>query len=121
MTSSDPSTSLFAPTTVDVVLGIETSCDETAASVVTNKGIESDVIWSQQVHQQYGGVVPELASRAHVDKVVSCTKAALEQFAQVLPESRSLKDISLSSNRGLLSSSEAGEALGTPRTFALSK
>ena len=85
MTSSDPSTSLFTPTTVDVVLGIETSCDETAASVVTNKGIESDVIWSQQVHQQYGGVVPELASRAHVDKVVSCTKAALEQAGVQTP------------------------------------
>lgn len=88
MTNSDPSTSASTVdcSTVDVVLGIETSCDETAASVVTKSGIASDVIWSQQVHQQYGGVVPELASRAHVDKVVSCTKAALEQAGVQTPD-----------------------------------
>lgn len=86
MTTLDPSASASEPTTVDVVLGIETSCDETAASVVTVDGIESDVIWSQQVHHQYGGVVPELASRAHVDKVVSCTAAALDQAAVQTPD-----------------------------------
>ena len=61
------------------VLGIETSCDETAAAVVSEKGVLSDVIWSQEIHKQFGGVVPELASRAHVEKVVSCTRAALEK------------------------------------------
>ena len=61
------------------VLGIETSCDETAASVVSEDGVLSDVIWSQEIHRQFGGVVPELASRAHVEKVVSCTRAALLQ------------------------------------------
>ena len=54
MKNSESSTS-SQPHTVDVVLGIETSCDETAASVVSQKGIASDVIWSQQVHQQYSG------------------------------------------------------------------
>ena len=61
------------------VLGIETSCDETAAAVVDATGVRSDVIWSQEVHQQFGGVVPELASRAHIEKVVSCTRSALDQ------------------------------------------
>ena len=86
MTTSDPSTSAFVSSSVDVVLGIETSCDETAVSVVTSNGIASDVIWSQQVHLQYGGVVPELASRAHVEKVVSCTRAALDQAGVVTPD-----------------------------------
>lgn len=85
MTNSESSTQ-SPSSTVDVVLGIETSCDETAASIVYQKGIASDVIWSQQVHQQYGGVVPELASRAHVDKVVSCTVAALEEAGVQTPD-----------------------------------
>jgi len=74
------------PPTVDLVLGIETSCDETAASVVSRNGILSDVIWSQQIHAEYGGVVPELASRAHVDKVVSCVTAALKQAGVDRPD-----------------------------------
>jgi N6-L-threonylcarbamoyladenine synthase len=74
------------PATVNSVLGLETSCDETAASVVDVNGISSDVIWSQQVHAEYGGVVPELASRAHVDKVVSCTSAALKQAGIESPD-----------------------------------
>jgi len=60
------------------VLGIETSCDETAAAVVDESGVLSDIIWSQQIHEEYGGVVPELASRAHIEKVVSCSRAALQ-------------------------------------------
>ena len=68
------------------VLGIETSCDETAAAVVDASGVRSDVIWSQEIHQQFGGVVPELASRAHIEKVVSCTRSALHQAAIEKPE-----------------------------------
>ena len=68
------------------VLGIETSCDETAASVVSGDGVLSDVIWSQDIHQEFGGVVPELASRAHVEKVVSCTRAALEKAGIKRPD-----------------------------------
>ncbi len=47
------------------VLGIETSCDETSAAVVRDGTVLSNVISSQLVHARYGGVVPELASRAH--------------------------------------------------------
>ena len=68
------------------VLGIETSCDETAAAVVSETGVLSDVIWSQEIHKQFGGVVPELASRAHVEKVVSCTRAALAQAGVDKPD-----------------------------------
>ncbi|MDR8393109.1 tRNA (adenosine(37)-N6)-threonylcarbamoyltransferase complex transferase subunit TsaD [Aliifodinibius sp. S!AR15-10] len=47
------------------ILGIESSCDETAAAVYTDEGLKSNIVASQAVHEQFGGVVPELASRAH--------------------------------------------------------
>ncbi len=71
---------------IDVVLGIETSCDETAVAIVDCTGVRSDVIWSQQIHSSYGGVVPELASRAHVEKVVTCTEAALKEAGISKPD-----------------------------------
>jgi N6-L-threonylcarbamoyladenine synthase len=63
-----------------MILGIETSCDETAVAVVLDgKKILSDVIHSQTVHQRYGGVVPELASRDHLKKIVPVFREALTQ------------------------------------------
>ena len=50
----------------DVVLGIETSCDETSAAVLVKGELASLVILSQDIHKIFGGVVPELASRAHL-------------------------------------------------------
>ncbi len=62
-----------------IILGIETSCDETAASVLRDgKEILSDVVYSQiALHRPYGGVVPELASRRHLDKIVPVVEEAL--------------------------------------------
>lgn len=68
------------------VLGVETSCDETAAAVVGPDGVLSDVIWSQDVHAEYGGVVPELAARAHVEKVGAAVRAALAQAGITQPD-----------------------------------
>lgn len=68
------------------VLGIETSCDETAASVVGPEGILSDVVFTQKIHEQYLGVVPELASRAHAEKVVTVTRAALDRAGIERPD-----------------------------------
>ena len=48
-----------------VVLGIESSCDETAAAICSDGGIISNIVRSQEIHNDYGGVVPELASREH--------------------------------------------------------
>jgi N6-L-threonylcarbamoyladenine synthase len=59
------------------VLGIETSCDETSASVVSDGIVKSNVISSQLVHQKYGGVVPELASRAHQRLIIQVVDEAL--------------------------------------------
>ena len=70
------------------VLGIETSCDETAAAVLKDgQEILSNVVYSQiALHRPYGGVVPELASRRHLDKIVPVVKEALEQAGKALGE-----------------------------------
>ena len=67
-----------------LVLGIETSCDETSAAVVDDSSIRSNVIWSQQEHARYGGVVPELASRAHVRAIVPVIETALREAGVAL-------------------------------------
>ncbi len=70
-----------------IILGIETSCDETAASIVENgRKILSSVVASQiDIHHKYGGVVPELASRKHVEAIVPVVKQAFET-AKTEPE-----------------------------------
>ncbi|MFT5682681.1 MAG: N6-L-threonylcarbamoyladenine synthase [Myxococcota bacterium] len=68
------------------VLGIETSCDETAASVIGPDGVCSDVVYTQEIHQKFGGVVPELAGRAHAEKVVTTTRAALARAGITRPD-----------------------------------
>ena len=64
------------------ILGIETSCDETAAAVVKDgREVLSNVVYTQiPLHQPYGGVVPEIASRAHIEKISEVVRAALESF-----------------------------------------
>ena len=61
------------------ILGIESSCDDTAASVIHNGKVLSNVIASQKIHQEYGGVVPELASRAHQQNIVPVVHQALNK------------------------------------------
>jgi len=63
------------------ILGIETSCDETAAAVVADgRVVKSSVIASQtKLHEKYGGVVPEIASRAHIEKIYPVIAEAIEQ------------------------------------------
>ena len=60
------------------ILGIESSCDDTAASVIHNGAVISNVVASQNVHKEYGGVVPELASRAHQQNIVPVVHQALK-------------------------------------------
>lgn len=68
------------------ILAIESSCDETAASVCRDGVILSNIISSQKVHEQYGGVVPELASRAHLDSIVPVTDTALKKAGVTLSD-----------------------------------
>jgi len=62
-----------------IILAIESSCDETSASVIRNGKVLNNIIASQAVHQKYGGVVPELASRAHQQNIVMVVKEAMEK------------------------------------------
>ena len=61
------------------ILGIESSCDDTAASVLCNGEILSNVVANQAIHEKYGGVVPELASRAHQQNIVPVVDQAIKQ------------------------------------------
>ncbi|MCM1067975.1 MAG: tRNA (adenosine(37)-N6)-threonylcarbamoyltransferase complex transferase subunit TsaD [Muribaculaceae bacterium] len=62
-----------------IILGIESSCDDTSAAVIRDGILLSNVIASQQVHEEYGGVVPELASRAHQQNIVPVVDAAIKR------------------------------------------
>ena len=60
------------------ILAIETSCDDTAVAVVQNKKVLSNIVSSQKIHELYGGVVPEVASREHDKLIVPVVRKALE-------------------------------------------
>ena len=72
------------------ILGIETSCDETAAAVVRDgREVLSNVVYTQiPLHQPYGGVVPEIASRAHIEKISEVVRTAIDQFNSNTPNSK---------------------------------
>ena len=62
-----------------IILGIESSCDDTSAAVLKNSAILSNLIARQEIHELYGGVVPELASRAHQQNIIPVVDAALKK------------------------------------------
>ncbi len=62
-----------------LILGIETSCDETSAAVVDEHRVLSNIVATQMIHQLYGGVVPEFASRAHLQRLPTVVRTALQQ------------------------------------------
>ncbi len=64
---------------MSIILAIESSCDDTSAAVLQDNRVLSNVIASQKVHEQYGGVVPELASRAHQQNIIPVVDAAIRQ------------------------------------------
>ena len=81
----------------DVVLGIESSCDETSASICLDGKVINNIIATQSIHEQYGGVVPELASRAHQQHIVpvvhkACQDAEIDlsDVTAVQPSDRTL-------------------------------
>lgn len=101
-----------------LVLGIESSCDDTSAAVLKNSTILSNVTSTQKVHEKYGGVVPELASRAHQQHIIPVIDAALKD-AQV-----SLNDIDIiafTQGPGLMGSLVVGTAFAKSISLALNK
>jgi len=103
-----------------LILGIETSCDETAASVVMNgRAVLSNVIASQiDVHKVFGGVVPEIASRHHLTAINGVVKAALDE-AGILAEK--LDAIAVTKGPGLIGAVLIGLATAKAMAFALDK
>ena len=60
-----------------IILGVESSCDDTSAAILVGKNVISNCVANQKIHQKYGGVVPELASRAHQENIIPVVKEAL--------------------------------------------
>ncbi|NUO84171.1 tRNA (adenosine(37)-N6)-threonylcarbamoyltransferase complex transferase subunit TsaD, partial [candidate division KSB1 bacterium] len=84
------------------LLAIETSCDETCAAVMSDDAhLLSNVVASQEIHEQYGGVVPELASRMHLQHIAGVVRKALER-AEVSPQQ--LNALAVTHGPGLIGS-----------------
>lgn len=98
------------------ILAIESSCDETAASVCKDGIILSNVIASQSVHEQYGGVVPELASRAHMQNIVPVVDQALLQAGVKLTD---LSAVAFTQAPGLIGSLLVGTQFAKSLSISL--
>ena len=98
------------------ILGIESSCDDTAASVICNGKILSNVVANQKIHQEYGGVVPELASRAHQQNIVPVVQQAITK-AGITKEQ--LKAIAFTRGPGLMGSLLVGTSFAKSLAFGL--
>ena len=99
-----------------IILGIESSCDDTAAAVLDQGELTSSVISSQIVHEAYGGVVPELASRDHQRFIVPVVQQALEKAGV---ENKDLTGIAVTSGPGLAGSLLVGLSFAKAMAFAL--
>ncbi len=98
------------------ILGIESSCDDTAASVIHNGRILSNVIASQKIHEEYGGVVPELASRAHQQNIVPVVHQALRK-ANITKQQ--LNAIAFTQGPGLMGSLLVGTSFAKSLAYGL--
>ena len=85
-----------------IILGIESSCDDTSAAVIKDGVLLSNVTASQAVHEEYGGVVPELASRAHQQNIVPVVSEALKRAGVSKDE---LSAVAFTRGPGLMGSS----------------
>ena len=98
------------------ILGIESSCDDTAAAVLHNGRILSNVVATQEIHQKYGGVVPELASRAHQQNIVPVIHEALKQAGI---DKKQLSAIAFTRGPGLMGSLLVGTSFAKSMALAL--
>ncbi|OAD44876.1 tRNA (adenosine(37)-N6)-threonylcarbamoyltransferase complex transferase subunit TsaD [Polaribacter atrinae] len=98
------------------ILGIESSCDDTSASVICNAKVLSNVVANQEIHSKYGGVVPELASRAHQQNIVPVVQQAIEQ-ANITKED--LSAIAFTRGPGLMGSLLVGTSFAKSLALGL--
>lgn len=99
-----------------IILGIESSCDDTAASVLQDGEILSNCVASQEVHRQYGGVVPEVASRAHQENIVPVVDLALKKAGVNKTE---LSAIAFTKGPGLIGSLIVGSSFSKAMALSL--
>lgn len=100
------------------ILAIETSCDDTSAAVSNNNRILANIIANQKVHEQYGGVVPELASRAHQQNIVPVVDIALKKSKISIKQ---IDAIAFTLGPGLLGSLLVGASFAKTLSLALNK
>lgn len=98
------------------ILAIESSCDDTAAAVLCNDSVIANIVANQSIHNQYGGVVPELASRAHQQNIVPVIDAALKK-ANI--SSNQLSAIAFTQGPGLMGSLLVGSSFAKSMAFGL--
>ena len=99
-----------------IILGIESSCDDTSASILINGAIKSNIVANQEVHQKFGGVVPELASRAHQQNIIPEVEAAIEA-ADI--DKKDISAVAFTRGPGLLGSLIVGTSFSKSLALAL--
>jgi len=99
-----------------IILGIESSCDETSAAIIQDNKVLSNIIANQTVHQNYGGVVPELASRAHQKNIVPVVQQAIDN-ANI--EKKDIDAIAYTRGPGLLGSLLVGGSFAKSLSIGL--
>ena len=99
-----------------IILGIESSCDDTAAAIIKDGKILANIVANQDIHQAYGGVVPELASRAHQQNIVPVVDAAIKQ-AKI--DKSELSAVAFTNGPGLLGSLLVGSSFAKSFSLAM--
>ena len=97
-----------------LILGIESSCDDTSAAILEDKKVLSNVVANQVIHQLYGGVVPELASRAHQQNIIPVVDTAIKK-ANIKKED--IDAVAFTNGPGLLGSLLVGSSFA--KSFAM--
>lgn len=101
-----------------LILGIESSCDDTSAAVIRDEYLLSNVMAGQQVHRDYGGVIPELASRAHQQNILPVIDQAIKKAGVTLDD---LDAIAFTRGPGLLGSLLVGTSFAKGLSLAINK
>ncbi len=99
-----------------IILGIESSCDETSASICIDGKVINNIIATQSIHEEYGGVVPELASRAHQKNIILVVESALKRAKVKFSD---LSAIAVTQGPGLLGALMVGYSYAKSLAFAL--
>mgnify|MGYP003670954376 CR=1 FL=1 len=108
--------SIIMPTQNTYILAIESSCDDTACAILENDRVLSNVVANQKIHEQYGGVVPELASRAHQSNIIPVVDEALKQ-AKI--DKKQLSAIAFTKGPGLMGSLLVGTSFAKSLSLSL--